>query len=132
MLLHKAHANWYYLIIAQLRPLYDSIPINLRTGSQAELGKKREPVSEANREGPGGEKWRESLFWCRLSLQPWVSRCARGTDLPTAERTSLATLKTDQLEASKLETKHSIDAALFFSYSSSITEHHFLSSRDMI
>ena len=92
MLLHKAHANWCYLIIAELRPLYDSIPINLRTGSQAELGKKRESVSEASREGPGGEE--------KEGGPVLMSRCARGITHPTARRTGLATVKTDQSEAS--------------------------------
>ena len=97
MLLHKAHANWCYLIIAELRPLYDSIPINLRTGSQAELGKKESRWAKRAERGLGERKWREILFWC---LQSWVSRCARGTPHPTAGRTGLATVKTDQSEAS--------------------------------
>ena len=39
-----------------------------------------------------------SIF--RLSLQPWLSRCARGTPHPTAGRTDLAIVKIDQPEAS--------------------------------
>ena len=97
MLLHKAHANWCYLIIAELRPLYDSIPINLRTGSQAELGKKRESVSEASRAGPGGEKM-EGETSGRDCFAFW---CARDILHPTAGRTGLATVKTDQSEASR-------------------------------
>ena len=91
MLLHKAHANWCYLIIAELRPMYDSIPINLRTGSQAELGKKRvgeqsEPSGAWGRKNGGRDCF---AFWC-----------ARDILHPTAGRTGLATVKTDQSEAS--------------------------------
>ena len=94
MLLHKAQANWHYLIIAELRPMYDSIPINLRTGSQAELGKKESRWAKRAERGLGERKWREILFWC---LQSWVSRCARGTPHPTAGRTTTAVAITQQV-----------------------------------
>ena len=125
VLLHKANANWCYLIIAELRPLYDSIPINLRTGSQAELGKKRESVSEASRAGPGGEKM-EGDTVLRFDAPAIFSTRRLGA------RAQLLLKLTNQKPAGKLETEPSIDATLFFSYSSSITEHHFLNSRDMI
>lgn len=55
-------------------------------------GQKRESVSEASREGPGGEE---------IEGEPvLMSRCARGTTHPTAGHTGLATVKTDQSEAS--------------------------------
>ena len=58
-------------------------------------GQKRESVSEASREGPGGEG--EPGIEGEPVL---MSRCARGTTHPTAGRTGLATVKTDQSEAS--------------------------------
>ena len=39
-----------------------------------------------------------SIF--RLSLHPWLFRCARSTPHPTAGRTGLAIVKVDQPEAS--------------------------------
>ena len=55
--------------------------------------------------------------------------------LPTLRlgaRAELLLKLTNQKPARKLETEPSIDATLFFFYSSSITEHHFLNSRGMI
>lgn len=56
VLLHKAQADWHYLIIAELRPMYDSIPINLWTGSQAELGKKESRWAKRAERGLGERK----------------------------------------------------------------------------
>ena len=49
-------------------------------------------MSEASREGPGGEEIEGGPVL--------MSRCARGITHPTAGRTGLATVKTDQSEAS--------------------------------
>ena len=72
--------------------MYDSIPINLWTGSQAELGKKESRWAKRAERGLGRKNEGRDCFafWC-----------ARDILHPAAGRTGLATVKTDQSEASR-------------------------------